>query len=387
MDNVSLASIRIDGGTQPRMSLYEDVVQEYAETLQEGKDFPPVVLFFDGSDYWLADGFHRFHAYSSASKESIPLEIKKGTRRDAVLYSVGANAAHGLRRTNKDKRQAVETLLQDEEWSKWSDREIARQCAVHKKTVGRLREELSLALSASEPRTYTTKHGTEATMNIGQNQKEQKPDEPSLETKSEPEFIEPVANQQPEQPEPKSEEPIEQTETTHQGENKPHVLNNSGENEWYTPPEIIASARCVMGSIDLDPASSDLANDFVEAEEYITEEEDGLEVSWEGNVWLNPPYAQPLISHFIDKLVDSEIKQACVLTNNGTDTKWGQVLINHASAVCFIAGRIKFIDKQGIPSGAPLQGQMVCYLGPNAETFLKEFSRHGQCLKGLSNER
>lgn len=386
MDNVSLASIRIDGGTQPRMSLYEDVVQEYAETLQEGKDFPPVVLFFDGSDYWLADGFHRFHAYSSASKESIPSEIKKGTRRDAVLYSVGANAAHGLRRTNQDKRQAVETLLQDEEWSKWSDREIAGQCGVHNDTVSRIRRE-SLSKSDSEPRTYTTRHGTEATMNIGQNQKEQKPDEPSLETKSEPDFIEPVANQHPEQPEPKSEAPIEQTETTHQGENKPHVLNNSGENEWYTPPEIIASARCVMGSIDLDPASSDLANGFVEAEEYITEEEDGLEVSWEGSVWLNPPYAQPLISHFIDKLVNSKIKQACVLTNNGTDTKWGQVLINHASAVCFIAGRIKFIDKQGIPSGAPLQGQMICYLGPNAETFVKEFSKHGQCLKGLFNER
>jgi len=386
MDNVSLASIRIDGGTQPRMSLYEDVVQEYAETLQEGKDFPPVVLFFDGSDYWLADGFHRFHAYSSANKESIPSEIKKGTRRDAVLYSVGANAAHGLRRTNQDKRQAVETLLQDEEWSKWSDREIARQCGVSHMTVKRIREE-SLSQSYSEPRTYTTRHGTEATMNIGQNQKEQKPDEPSLETKSEPDFIEPVANQHPEQPEPKSEAPIEQTETTHQGENKPHVLNNSGENEWYTPPEIIASARCVMGSIDLDPASSDLANDFVEAEEYITEEEDGLEVSWEGNVWLNPPYAQPLLSYFVDKLINSQIKQACVLTNNATDTKWGQVLINHASAVCFIAGRIKFIDKHGSPANTPLQGQMACYLGPYIEAFEKEFSKHGQCLKSVNNDQ
>jgi len=268
---------------------------------------------------------------------------------------------------------------------------IARQCGVSNVFVSRLRGGSLLSVNSEDEqptqRTYTTKHGTEATMNIGQNQKEQKPDEPSLETKSEPDFIEPVANQHPEQPEPKSEAPIEQTETTHQGENKPHVLNNSGENEWYTPPEIIASARCVMGSIDLDPASSDLANGFVEAEEYITEEEDGLEVSWEGSVWLNPPYAQPLISHFIDKLVNSKIKQACVLTNNGTDTKWGQVLINHASAVCFIAGRIKFIDKQGIPSGAPLQGQMICYLGPNAETFVKEFSKHGQCLKGLFNER
>jgi hypothetical protein len=394
MNAVSLANIRIDGGTQPRTSLYEEIVKEYAETLQEGIEFPPVVLFFDGSNYWLADGFHRFHAYSSANRESIPAEIKKGTRRDAVLYSVGANSAHGLRRTNQDKRQAVQTLLEDDEWGAWSDREIARQCGVSNDFVSRLRRD-SLSSNDSQPvqRTYTTRHGTEATMNtsnIGQSTKDQVPVEPDIETEPESNFIQPVETAQPEEPAQPEHQPAtkeEEAEAPQQTENKPHVANNSGENEWYTPPEIIESARAVMGSIDLDPASSDLANDFVKAEEYATEEENGLEISWGGNIWLNPPYAQPLISYFIDKLVDSNINQACILTNNGTDTRWGQTLIKHASAVCFIAGRIKFIDKHGYPSGAPLQGQMVCSLGLDAETFVKEFSKHGQCLKGLANEQ
>jgi hypothetical protein len=92
--------------------------------------------------------------------------VHAGTRRDAVLFAVRANQAHGLRRTNDDKRRAVMTLLNDEEWGKWSNREIARRCAVHPSLVDGMRG-ASLPVSGSEKphRTYTTKHGTEATMN------------------------------------------------------------------------------------------------------------------------------------------------------------------------------------------------------------------------------
>jgi hypothetical protein len=45
-----------------------------------------------------------------------------------------------LRRTNADKRKAVKTLLEDEEWSKWSDREIARQCEVSHPFVSKMKE-------------------------------------------------------------------------------------------------------------------------------------------------------------------------------------------------------------------------------------------------------
>jgi hypothetical protein len=115
----------------------------------------------------LADGFHRLRAFIAADRETIPADVRQGTRRDAILYSVGANETHGLRRTNDDKRRAVLTLLNDAEWSKWSDREIARQCAVHFNYVGRLRKDVTITRSDSEPsqRTFTTKHGTTATMN------------------------------------------------------------------------------------------------------------------------------------------------------------------------------------------------------------------------------
>lgn len=161
---IHVTLIRIDGGTQPREAINETAVAEYAEAMTEGAEFPPVDLFFDGVEYWLADGFHRYHAANKIGLIEIPAKMHAGTRRDAVLFSVGVNQGHGLRRTNADKRKAVMTLLQDEEWRGWSDREIARRCGVHHVFVGDMRK--SLVTVTSDPRTYTTKHGTVAQMNV-----------------------------------------------------------------------------------------------------------------------------------------------------------------------------------------------------------------------------
>lgn len=171
---IPLASIRLDGGTQPRTAISEETVANYAEHMQAmAPVFPPVVLFFDGADHWLADGFHRCHAAKQIGREEIAADIRTGTRRDAVLFSVCANQTHGLQRTRADKRKAVATLLQDEEWRQWSNSEIARRCGVTHTFVGDVRrghrrssqgETSSLVPSTSE-RAYTTKHGTEATMN------------------------------------------------------------------------------------------------------------------------------------------------------------------------------------------------------------------------------
>jgi len=166
---ISVSEIKINGGTQPRCEIDETLVSEYAEAMRGGAEFPAVVVFEDGVGFWLADGFHRTHAVRRAGIEEIAAEIHPGTKRDAVLYSVGANAAHGKRRTNADKRKAVMTLLRDEEWGQWSDREIARQCAVDHSWVSKIRRtELTVDKPQSDdapPRTYTTKHGTTATMN------------------------------------------------------------------------------------------------------------------------------------------------------------------------------------------------------------------------------
>jgi phage N-6-adenine-methyltransferase len=169
---------------------------------------------------------------------------------------------------------------------------------------------------------------------------------------------------------------------------KPHVSHNSGENEWYTPPQFIEAARLAMGSIDTDPASSELANRTVQAGKYYTAEQDGRDKKWGGNVWMNPPYSQPLITEFIDAFVRKynagEFQQACVLVNNATETNWYQSLLTYASAVCFIKGRVKFIDKSGNPSGAPLQGQTVLYFGNREKSFIDAFSEFGIVLYGRS---
>jgi len=164
---------------------------------------------------------------------------------------------------------------------------------------------------------------------------------------------------------------------------KPHVANNSGNNEWYTPVRFIELAHCVMGSIDLDPASSEIANKVVQAEKYYTKEDDGLSKDWYGTVWLNPPYAGNLIGKFIDKLYESwddgKISQAIILVNNATETSWFQKLGDRCAAVLFPSSRIKFLDPEG-NSGAPLQGQALIYLGKNSSEFVDEFGMEGLCF-------
>lgn len=138
-ERLACDAIRMDGGTQPRAAISMAVAEEYAEAIVQGADLPPVVVFFDGEEYWLADGFHRLIAHQLIGLAEIAAEVHVGARREAILYCVGANAAHGMRRTNEDKRRAVMILLGDPEWAEWSDREIARRCAVDHKMVGVLR--------------------------------------------------------------------------------------------------------------------------------------------------------------------------------------------------------------------------------------------------------
>jgi ParB-like chromosome segregation protein Spo0J len=118
--NLALDQIRMDGGTQSRAQLDWVAIDEYAAAMKDGEEFPPIVVFFDGTDYWLADGFHRVRAAQKAGLAEIAADVRQGTRRDAVLHSVGANANNGVRRTARDRRQAVTMLIDDEEWTKWS---------------------------------------------------------------------------------------------------------------------------------------------------------------------------------------------------------------------------------------------------------------------------
>jgi ParB-like chromosome segregation protein Spo0J len=136
---IDLALIRIDCGTQSRVDIDQQTVSAYVELVKEGTVFPPVTVYFDGNHHYLADGFHRYFAHKGAGHDEILATVINGTLRDAVLASLEANSTHGLPRTNADKRKAVQMMLDDFEWSEWSNAEIARRCRVSHTFVNKMR--------------------------------------------------------------------------------------------------------------------------------------------------------------------------------------------------------------------------------------------------------
>ena len=180
----------------------------------------------------------------------------------------------------------------------------------------------------------------------------------------------------------------------------PHVAKASGNTEWYTPKEIIDAAHATLGHIELDPTSCEAANEVVQAERFYSIADDALQQVWQAKtVFMNPPYQKrqevkdkktkevievvPGIGDFVDRLLDhfkrGDIKEATTLTNNATETKWGQRLLREADAVCFVDGRVSFWRTDG-DSDSPLQGQMICYFGEDPETFCIHFEELGFCV-------
>lgn len=163
-----------------------------------------------------------------------------------------------------------------------------------------------------------------------------------------------------------------------------HRAQGTGQNEWYTPAIYVAAAKAALGEIDLDPASSAIANETVGAANFYTINDDGLNQLWRGRVWMNPPYAQPYIADFIAKLVAEvqakRVTEAIALTHNYTDTAWFHNAAGSASAICFTRGRISFLSPTG-EKAAPTQGQAFFYFGADPSIFIREFGKFGLIVR------
>lgn len=169
-DELPIEQIRLDGGTQSRAQINMAVVAEYAEEMQAGAQFPRPTVFHDGQSYWLVDGFHRLYAHKQAFP-GYPMwcEVQDGTQQEAIWESLKQNLSHGLRRTNADKRKAVETALI--KFTNKSDREIANQCGISHPTVISIRKELELTGKIYQSTERTGADGrTISTANIGKAQ-------------------------------------------------------------------------------------------------------------------------------------------------------------------------------------------------------------------------
>jgi hypothetical protein len=179
MKKLNLAAIRIDGDTQAREALSQEKVNEYAELMKDGAIFPAIDVFFDGSEYWLADGFHRYFATKAQGVVSIESDVHTGTLEDAQLYACGANKGRGLEMSWKDIRHVVMRMLRHETWGKWTNAEIARHVGCSKMTVGRVKASMEEPNKETK-KTYRNQHGQEKTIetkNLGRKKVEEEVNE------------------------------------------------------------------------------------------------------------------------------------------------------------------------------------------------------------------
>ena len=165
---LAIDAIVVDRGIHPRSDIRGPEVAAFVDLLREGLPFPPLAVFFDGEIYYLSDGFHRFDAYLAEGRQEARAEIHWGTRREATIHAITANARHGLRLTNEEKRAAVHTLFADSEWSTRSDREIARACACSHPTVAAIRKRLTITgnSTSDDVRLCLNKHGDRVPMRM-----------------------------------------------------------------------------------------------------------------------------------------------------------------------------------------------------------------------------
>lgn len=167
------------------------------------------------------------------------------------------------------------------------------------------------------------------------------------------------------------------------------VLHSSESNEWYTPTRYIEAVRQVLGTIDLDPASCEMANQTIQAERFFSDNDDGLAHEWQGTVFLNPPYgkdggesnAGKWTRHLIEQYRKGNTAEAILLVNAFTESGWFKPLFDFP--ICFTDHRIKFY-RPGAEANQPAHGSAFVYLGKDIDGFARVFSEFGTVVARLA---
>jgi hypothetical protein len=387
--------IRTDGGTQPRLQLSAETINDYAESMADGVAFPPVVVFYDGADYWLADGFHRLHAAQQIGLADIAADVRQGTIQDAQWYSYSVNQSHGLRRSNEDKRRAVESALRHEYASRYSDSDIASHVGVHRNTILNYRREQP-AQFVQDTRIVTRNGNTYEmnTANIGTRPMlptifENAPDVAADENE---ETDDQLTDYERSNAISYLERQAADLGMAIQPSNAPINFAPADSVEWYTPRRYIEAARAVMGGFDTDPASNETAQTIIQADTYYTIDDQGFDKHWRGRVWLNPPYGvengKAVAGKWADRLIEQHqigvTSEAILLVNAVIDSKWFNVLWQFP--ICFTDHRIRFEVPSNTPKetpNSPVIGSAFVYLGSNVTAFVREFSQFGAVVARL----
>ena len=363
-----LASLRTDGGTQPRAALSPEVIGEYAEDLEAGALFPPVVVFHDGSEYWLADGFHRFYAHARTGRSEIEADVRQGTLEDARWYSFSVNQAHGLRRTNEDKRRAVKGAL-----AAWPKRfglrqvnfsEIARHVGVSDEMVRKFSENEHNLQSLEIVPTVTSDTGYTPTP-YRKDPAYQKYTQELAAYDADPSQGTPLAEVETELAELDAvrAEPSITFEEYLAGRDdeqmaRPAWYQSSESDDWWTPQWLFDLLDAEIG-FETDVCASDANH---KCERYFTKAQDGLAQEWTGACWMNPPYGRSggiSIYTWIEKAYLAALAGATVacFIPARTDTLWWWNFCIHGD-VRFLKGRVKFVNSASI---APFPSAVVIF--------------------------
>ncbi len=203
-----------------------------------------------------------------------------------------------------------------------------------------------------------------------------------------------------------------------------HILINadSGNHEIYTPPEIVTAWQEVLGEIDLDPASSEVANRSIRAKVIYTEPEyvlpgemgglpkrryldwGGLAREWHGRTTLNPPFGSPesackdgctkkgcvkrgwhtdtdlpgmnhWVNHFVGEHVAERLTEGMFLCFAATSEGWFKPLLAYPQ--CFFHGRTNYMLLDGTRYQGATKGSVCTYVGPNVARFAEVFGKLG----------